>query len=68
LEGKIQKQKKQDAQLMVDKYGMGETLYRDKEGCKGNSSEQPQNNKQQESKLKVLNPAKQQRLNQGKVQ
>jgi pre-mRNA-splicing factor CWC26 len=71
-EGKIQKQKKQDAQLMVDKYGMGETVYRDKDGRKG--SEQPQQqqqqqqNKQGQPELKPLNPAESRRLNTGKVQ
>jgi hypothetical protein len=33
-EQKIQKQRHKDAQLMVDKHGMGETMYRDKDGRK----------------------------------
>eukprot|EP00934_Nitzschia_sp_Nitz4_P003757 Nitzschia sp. Nitz4//scaffold7_size249615//233262//234746//NITZ4_001218-RA/size249615-processed-gene-0.215-mRNA-1//-1//CDS//3329558565//3747//frame0 len=59
-EGKIQEQKKQTAQAMVDQYGMGETVYRDKDGKKQESTDPA---------AKVsLTDQQQKELNQGKVQ
>ncbi|KAL3905465.1 MAG: hypothetical protein SGILL_009669, partial [Bacillariaceae sp.] len=60
-EKKIQQRKHQEAQQMVDKYGMGETVYRDKDGRRAKASDR--------SAEPVEDPAEVQRkLNQGKVQ
>jgi len=66
-ETKIQTRKQQAAKLMVDKYGMGETVYRDKDGRKTEgppSSDGTKNNK----KRVELDPESQKRLNQGRIQ
>lgn len=60
-ETKIQAQKNADAHLMVDKYGMGETVYRDKDGKRTNEPESS-------NKRKQLSPEAQKQLNQGKIQ
>jgi pre-mRNA-splicing factor CWC26 len=65
-EQKIQKQKHKDAQMMVDKYGMGETVYRDKDGRK---LDKPSRDKLGQTPSTVdLDSEAQRRLNQGKVQ
>lgn len=65
-EKKIQKRKHKEAQSMVDKYGMGETVYRDKDGRK---TDKPPQDKSGKSTSQVeLDPEAQRRLNQGKVQ
>jgi pre-mRNA-splicing factor CWC26 len=57
----IQARKNEDAQKMVDKYGMGETVYRDKDGRKADPSDMAKSKK-------GLGPDELRRLNQGKVQ
>ncbi len=61
-ESKIQARKQHEAKQMVDKYGVGETVYRDKEGRK---SQAPDTKKKQKIEL---DPEAQQKLNQGRVQ
>ncbi|KAL3941761.1 MAG: hypothetical protein SGBAC_003940 [Bacillariaceae sp.] len=58
-EKEIQQRKQNDAQVMVDKYGMGETVYRDAQGKRTTKPEAagPDQQKEQEKNL-----------NQGKVQ
>jgi pre-mRNA-splicing factor CWC26 len=61
----IQETKRQDAQLMVDKYGMGETVYRDAHGRK---TDKPTTT-QKSGKTRIeLTPQEERRLNQGKAQ
>lgn len=63
----IQDRKHQDAKHMVDKYGMGETVHRDKDGKKSNDNNS--NDMDGNGKSKEENKADaQRRLNQGKVQ
>mmetsp|Transcript_19156 Transcript_19156/g.30874 ORF Transcript_19156/g.30874 Transcript_19156/m.30874 type:complete len:460 (-) Transcript_19156:1155-2534(-) len=57
---KIQARKHKEAQNMVDKYGMGETVYRDKDGRRADPSKM--------GKSREIDPEEQRRLNQGKVQ
>jgi pre-mRNA-splicing factor CWC26 len=65
-EQKIQKQRQKNAQLMVDKYGMGETVYRDKDGRKIDKVSHDKNGKP--PSMVQLDSEAQRRLNQGKVQ
>jgi pre-mRNA-splicing factor CWC26 len=58
-ESKLQKQKHEEAQKMVDKYGMGETVYRDAQGKATDN---------QSKTAKVLSEEEQQALNMGRVQ
>ena len=72
-ERKIQKLKHKDAQNMVDKYGMGETVYRGKDGKRtmndtdDDDDSDNNNNPARKSNEQVKLDA-QRRLNQGKVQ
>ena len=54
---KIQAQKQQEADAMVDKYGMGETVFRDKDGKRATDTKMPEMDAELEKQL-----------NQGKVQ
>lgn len=54
----IQEQKQKEAKLMVDKYGMGETVYRDKDGKKTDKA----------SSLPDMDPEVQRQLNLGRKQ
>ena len=56
----IQQRKKQEAQAMVDKHGMGETVYRDDFGRQVEET--------QKKKLPQMNEEEQAQLNKGKVQ
>ena len=58
-ESKLQQQKHKDAQQMVDKYGMGETVYRDAQGKATDS---------RPDKKVVLSEEEQRALNVGRVQ
>jgi len=60
-EQEIQKQKRQEAQAMVDRHGMGETVYRDKEGRKVDAS-------QIKRSIPQLSDTQQAELNKGRVQ
>lgn len=60
-EGKIQAKKKQAAQVMVDKYGMGDTVYRDESGKQTDAP------KDKNSRRKLTNQ-EQVALNTGRVQ
>jgi pre-mRNA-splicing factor CWC26 len=59
----IQNRKKKDAKLMVDKYGMGETVYRDKDGKRTVNSPGAtvRTTTEEEKQLSVLNQGKVQR-------
>ena len=60
-ERQIQQEKHKEAQRMVDKYGVGETVYRDKEGRKVDPAKAKDG-------VPPVNEEEQRRLNQGKVQ
>jgi len=61
-EKKIQERKRKDAKKMVDKYGMGETVYRDKDGKKDVNIDMDGKSKEE------IQLDAQRCLNQGKVQ
>ncbi|KAG7370936.1 pre-mRNA-splicing factor of RES complex [Nitzschia inconspicua] len=67
-EKKIQKRKRDEAKVMVDRYGMGETVYRDKEGRKTDGPPDTTKNGGNAASRVKLDPEAQRRLNQGKVQ
>lgn len=68
-ETKIQAQKNKDAQLMVDKYGMGETVYRDASGKRQDPNGPEMKASSNQTKRYIeLDPKAQQRLNEGVVQ
>ncbi|CAJ1938888.1 unnamed protein product [Cylindrotheca closterium] len=58
----IQQRKQNDAQVMVDKYGMGETVYRDAKGRRTTNTETPGQSVEQQEQIKNLNEGKLQRL------
>jgi pre-mRNA-splicing factor CWC26 len=61
-EEKILKKRRRDAQAMVDRHGMGETVYRDEHG------KRKANGSQQDAKIKQMTEAEQTQLNKGRVQ
>mmetsp|Transcript_11439 Transcript_11439/g.27302 ORF Transcript_11439/g.27302 Transcript_11439/m.27302 type:complete len:496 (+) Transcript_11439:30-1517(+) len=65
-ERKIQARKTEDAERMVDKYGMGETVYRDKHGRKQEGSHT--NGSTANKEAIQLDAEAQRRLNEGAVQ
>ena len=65
-EADIQKRRKQEAQLMVDKYGTGETVYRDKSGKKVDGPQEVNDGNQK--RPPELSKEEQRLLNTGRVQ
>jgi pre-mRNA-splicing factor CWC26 len=64
VESRIQKSRTKDAQIMVDKYGMGETVFRDRTG---KQVEEPLPPAHQRGRPQI-DPEMQRQLNTGKVQ
>jgi pre-mRNA-splicing factor CWC26 len=67
-ERSIQDQRRKESAAMVDKYGMGETVYRDESGKKTDNPPSKQRNQSQKQKHPPLTEQQQQSLNTGRVQ
>ena len=65
----IQKRRRDEAQAMVDRYGVGETVYRDASGKRvANPKHTTTNNSNNKPQVKQLNAQEQEALQKGRVQ